>query len=375
MISHNAGFSIMGTRRDLRVFTMAEIRALPERDYILKGMIAPGEMSVIWGPPKSGKTFLVTHLSYAIAQGRRVLGRRVKPARVLYVSAEGESGIKGRLVALESHNGTTDDFLLIAQPVDLLDPDADIEPLIQAARQHRPGLIVLDTLNRVMAGGDENSPQDMGALIRHIDRIRHETKPSPDQPGAHVSVIHHGTKAGNNGPRGHGSLIGAADLVIEISKGDDGLRKALVTHCKDDPDGDEMHFKLETFELGPDADGDMRTTCLVSEIMGDDAAAAKSTAHLTPTERTAMRIMHDTIAGPDGALLPDRQGFPSGLRGVPEEALFGEFETRGLSTAETRDSRNKARGRALSGLKDKGLIATRDRWWWATRPSGQAAPR
>jgi RecA-family ATPase len=63
-------------------------------------------------------------------------------------------------------------------------------------------LIVLDTLSRLMAGGDENSPGDMGAFIVNVTRLRHETK-------AHVAIVHHGTKASNGTtPRGHSSLTG-----------------------------------------------------------------------------------------------------------------------------------------------------------------------
>ena len=51
----------------------------------------------------------------------------------------------------------------------------------------RPGfshIIEIDTLSRIMAGGDENNAADMTALIRNIDTLRAAT-------GAHVVLVHH----------------------------------------------------------------------------------------------------------------------------------------------------------------------------------------
>jgi RecA-family ATPase len=47
-----------------------------------------------------------------------------------------------------------------------------------------------------MAGGNENAPDDMGALVRNIDRLRAET-------GAAVLLVHHTGKDTSRGARGH----------------------------------------------------------------------------------------------------------------------------------------------------------------------------
>lgn len=352
------GGSVYGSGRKIEVHTLSDLRAMPERDYVVKGLISPGELSVFWGPPKSGKSFFVSHITYAIAQGRSVFGRRVKAAKVLYVSAEGESGVKGRARALEDRYKTTPDFLVIAQPINLLDPGADIESLISIINKHLAAVVILDTLARVLAGGDENASQDMGTVIRHIDRIRHET-------GAHVIVVHHGTKSGSNGPRGHGSLLGAADLVVEITKSDSGLRVATVTHAKDDPDGAGMAFQLDIVELGIDIDGDTRTTCLVKELENHESLNTKL--KLKPGEKAALRILHDTVVGPMGCTLPVGDGFPSNLRGVREEVWYAECETRRLSSSIDPRDRVKVRQRAIAGLQAANMIASRGGLWWPTR--------
>jgi hypothetical protein len=75
----------------LRVLSMDDVIDAEPRDYLLKGMISPGEMSVWWGAPKCGKSFLMLHVAYAIAQGRSVFGKRVNPSAVLYIAAEGQA--------------------------------------------------------------------------------------------------------------------------------------------------------------------------------------------------------------------------------------------------------------------------------------------
>ena len=99
-------------------------------------------------------------------------------------------------------------FAAIVSPVDLCTDDADLNKLITtiiACRLGMPvGLIVIDTLSRVMAGGNENAPEDMGALVRNIDRLRDET-------GGAVLLVHHSGKDLSRGARGHSLLRAATD--------------------------------------------------------------------------------------------------------------------------------------------------------------------
>jgi hypothetical protein len=341
----------------LHVLTMDDIGDVAARDYLLKGLISPAEMSVWWGPPKSGKSFLLLHIAYRIAQGQHVFGRRVKPCPVLCVAAEGEAGLAARLRAIRDELGDAQLFYLIAQPVDLLHPEGDLESIKAAARTIGAKLIVLDTLARVLAGGDENGPQDMGRFIRNVDELRSDT-------GAHIAVVHHGTKNPNGStPRGHSSLIGAADLVVEIAKADGGSRTATVTAAKDDPDGAAMGFKLRVVELGTDQDGDPITTCMVEEI--EVPAVLKP--RLSATERRARDFLADLIVT-EGAPLPEASTFPRGLHGIPEHRWRQECETRRLSPAETKDGRSRAFRRAYTALLDTGVVATRDEIVWLTRP-------
>ena len=218
-----------------------------------------------FGPPKAAKTFLAMHTGYAIAQGRSVFGLHVRQVPVLYVVAEGEAGIAGRLRALQAEFGPSDGFHVIAQPVDLLHSDetkGDLRDLIAAAQSVGAGLVFLDTLSRLLGGGDENGPSDMGRFVANVTELLHATH-------AHVAVLHHPTyvaKANGTKPRGHTSLSGAADLLLAIANAKDGARTATVTAARNDPEGAVMRFRLREMTLGTDEDGDPITTCLVDEL-------------------------------------------------------------------------------------------------------------
>jgi hypothetical protein len=213
----------------LRSFGMDEIGAIKPADYLLKGLFNRNEMSVIVGKEKSGKSFFAMFLSYRIAQGQSVFGRRVKAGggRVLYLAAEGEHGVAKRFRALRDRYGPTNKLRFVAQPLDLLHEEkGHLKAVLELAADFRPDFIVIDTLNRALGGGSENKPEDMGGFIMNMSQLRHET-------GAHIAIIHHGTKASDGtSPRGHGSLTGADDLLLEVTKAEDGSGIATVVHAR-----------------------------------------------------------------------------------------------------------------------------------------------
>lgn len=346
----------------LRLLSMDHIEAAPPRVYIVKGLLSPAEVSVIWGPPKCGKTFFVLRLGHAIARGTPIFGRRIHRCPVLYVAAEGEAGLAARIRALLHEVGEAAGLYIISQQVDLLHPFGDVENITKAAQHMMAGVIVIDTLSRALAGGDENSPADMGMIIRNLTTIREETK-------AHVAIVHHGTKNPNGSvPRGHSSLIGAADCVIEVSKAEDGTRSATMTLAKDDPEGIAIGFTLRVIELGTDPDGDPITTCLAEPAEPPPPRATK----LPDAEAKALAILFDLLSG-EGLPLPLIGGYPPNQIGVSESRWRDECDTRRVSTAEDRKSRSKTFKRVYAALIRRQLVATRGEIVWATH-FGETTP-
>jgi len=124
--------------------------------------------------------------------------------------------------------------------------------------------VIIDTLNRVMPGGNENASEDMGAVIANAKKIE-------DAFQCAVMFIHHSGKDDTKGSRGHSSLKGAMDAEISIVRQDD-IRTFRVEKQKEGRDYYDLYnFKLKTIDLGPmsnfdpDAEEHERLTSCVVE--------------------------------------------------------------------------------------------------------------
>lgn len=287
--------------------------------YIVKGIIGAGTMSVVYGPSNSGKTFFVLDLAFHIAAGAAWRGQRVKQAAVLYLAAEGGTGVSNRIAALRMETGAVNIPLALRRAgMDLLHNAADLQTIydltreVQARGQDMPTLIVIDTLSRIMAGGDENSAADMTALIRNIDAIREAT-------GAHIMLVHHTGKDTARGARGHSSLRAATDTEIEVQNEDDN-RAAMVTKQRDYQGGETFAFSLKGVTLGRDQDGDEVTSCVVEWTDSEEFKAARKAAKgRGKNQQIIMETFDQMLAEGLG------KGNPGGV-GMPEAGQFWAVE-------------------------------------------------
>lgn len=250
----------------LFMLTPKDISLDTSRTSLVHGVIDHGAMSVMYGESNVGKTFVAMDIAFHIAAGIPWNNRRTTQGAVLYVAAEGGRGAKDRILALrQQHNLHDFPLFLVPCPVDLLRKDADTKPLITLAQQCPPlSLVVIDTLSRALAGGNENSSDDMGAYVMNADRIREATR-------AHVMTIHHSGKDTSKGARGHSLLRAATDTEIEIA--DNQLK---ITKQRDMEMLPPSGFTLIPHQLGTTAEGDHISSCTVewkATIVSDFAEA------------------------------------------------------------------------------------------------------
>jgi len=238
---------------------------------IIEDTICDGQMSVVYGESNCGKTFFASDLALHLATGQTWRGKAVEAGGVIYVAAEGGFGIRNRVAAFRQargYGGVEVPFGIVPASVNLLDPAADtprlIELIQQAAEQMAVPirLVVIDTLSRAMAGGNENSPEDMGALVINGDRIRQIT-------GAHLMFVHHSGKNLAAGARGHSLLRAATDTEIEVSR-EEGVEHSVARIMKqrEMPVEGEYGFTLDVVELGLNRRGKLVTSCVVCPMEG-----------------------------------------------------------------------------------------------------------
>lgn len=354
----------------LPTISFADVTPSCDADDFVEGLLTRGAMSVIYGESNSGKTFWTLDVGLHVAAGKRWRGRDVDQGFVLWLALEGQHGIRNRVAAWRAHHGLDDanlPFAAACTAVNLLDPNAEAGDVIATIRdltkraQMRPALIVVDTLARAIAGGNENSSEDMGALVRNGDMIRQETS-------AHLAWIHHSGKDQAKGARGHSSLRAATDTEIEIANAD-GARTMRVTKQRDMECGPEMPFVLRTVELGTNRRGKAVTSCVVEDGEGDTAGAVPSRRRLTGQKQRALEVLADLIAtsGRSGD-----QGVPAGLPSVPDRFWRERFYDRAMPGADGEAKRKAFRRSAdeLLAARIVGMNAGRV-WIVHHRPDGR----
>lgn len=267
-------------RPALRMVSIDDARPFTDRKWIVKDLLPTGAMSVVYGESHSGKTAFTMALGFHVAAGSPFAGRKVSAGAVVYIAAEAGQSAEARACALRMHHRAARGavpFFIVASPIDLCHGDADVKRLVDVIAEQTEGrgsvaLIVVDTLSRAMAGGDENGPVDMGKYVRNIDALRFATS-------AHVLSIHHSGKDLAKGARGHSSLRAATDTEIEVAD-----KVARVTKQRDGEPGVKIGFETRGVPLGRDADGADVTAVVAipssavedfrdmkSPLVGDDA--------------------------------------------------------------------------------------------------------
>ncbi len=289
----------------IKIFGAAELAKLPPREYVVKHILDAGGVSLLVGETASFKTFAGLNIAMAVAQSvERWREHRVHGGRVIYFALEGAGSLMLRLRAYCQHNNIdigVDGLGLDDAGIDIVRDTLDFrnEPvaaaIINAMNERGPyELVVIDTVSRALAGGDENSPEDMGALAKNATEIAKQT-------GAHVMLVHHLGKDKGKGARGHSCLRAAADTEIQVTR-DGDVAELRVTMQRDHEAGQSFAFEAQKVDLGQDGDGDAVTSLVLvpSERRVLDAAAKKETG-FSPQEEAVLGLLVK-LAGqsPDG---------------------------------------------------------------------------
>jgi hypothetical protein len=238
-------------------------------------------VTVVAGKPGSSKSAMMVDVGGHIAAGVPWFGRKVRKGPVLYVAAEAPATIIERWRATKRAKFTAGrlPFYIVKEAPGLgseISGDYDLARLLSTAKEiartegQNLALLVLDTVAACLGGGREN---EEGML-----RLTTAALALQQQTGATIVLLHHPAKNDDTGLRGHGSLGGAADLIINIAADSvTGVRTATVTKNRNGPVGAEIFYKLETIQQPePDEFGDPVTTVIVRPADDDTLAPVRA---------------------------------------------------------------------------------------------------
>ncbi len=312
-------------RTSLRPISVTELLQRSTPKWLVRGLLLERALGVVFGASGSGKTFAVLDLAGSISRAVPWFGRRVRAGGVIIVAAEGH--LKLRVEAYIVHHKLDVDTLrrlrIVPATVNLLRPESgDLDTLIMEikhAAQEMEGvvLVVLDTLNSMMPGGNENASEDMGAMIAAARRIMIAVDCA-------VLYVHHCGKDETKGSRGHSSLKAAVDCELQVSGEGDRLLEA--TKVRDGESGQRFGFLLEAVDLGlaqdrdPEADRDERVrSCVVVPI-------AHAPAKAKPVRReVALDALREAVSV-QGENMPESSTIPKGVKAV----TIAQWKTRWL---------------------------------------------
>lgn len=347
----------------LEITALSEISATLDANDFVEGLLGRGGLSILYGESNCGKSFFATDLALHVALGWQWRDREVEQGGVLYVAAEGGFGAKNRVAAFTQNHALSEaaPFYLSRQPIDLLRDETAVDAIVEATRtisaaSNTPtALIVIDTLSRVLAGGNENSPDDMGAIVKAADEIRAAT-------GAHLMFIHHSGKEATKGPRGHSLLRAAADTEIHLVR-DSGqnLSCAKVTKQRDLETAGEFAFELVPVELGHNSRDKPVTSCILN---CSERTPVGGQPRLSNQEFLALKELENALVDFGESSIPEA-GMPV-VRSVDLQQWKCRLEDTGMLEKEAPDRARKRWERVRQGLEAKGHIRIWNKRVWKT---------
>jgi hypothetical protein len=335
----------------VKLTNFREVKMLDSSHYLVKDIIPNVGLCVVWGAPKCGKSFWVFDLVAHIAAGWSYRDRHTKQCSVVYFALEGQQGFAKRIEAFrQAHNITDIPFYLSCDRIVL---PQDVNAVVAAieAQDFRPGIVVIDTLNRAISG-DENSAQDMGAFIRAVDRIR-------EAFNCVVIIIHHCGVEGTR-PRGHTALTGATDAQIAIRRDAFSNVVATIEYLKDGEIGAEITSSLTMVPIGTDTDGSAITSCV---IMPANPSTSRPDTKVTGFAKQALRILADTI-NDSGEIPPPEVQVRTKQRTIRLDQWRANVRLGTATDDTTRTSQQKAFVRAVNKLLELQVIGKWENYVW-----------
>ena len=320
--------------------------------WVIKGWIPDGGVSMVYGESGSGKTFITLDMACHMAAGLSWNNVKTRPGLVVFMAGEGNYGLRQRIAAwCKAHGVQNLDNLLVSNKAIDIDSPAAAAQIINAVREvtreYAVGIFI-DTVNNHMAG-DENSARDTRAMFNSCNIVARALQSS-------VIFNHHTGHAAESKHRARGSSAWKAslDVSILISKNDDVI-EITCTKMKDAELPQPILGRLERIPLGwIDEDGE-EISGAVFRIDKDQPEKA---------ERKDQGAQKDIRKFTDAWFhsgAEDRNGMPY----LSRNALIDYFVTnqgKTTSTAKTYAQESK-KGRLIYNLLEANIIRAHEEGW------------
>ena len=212
-----------GNKYERIALSLGQLREIPPPVPFVDELIYTRTICRLSGHPGAYKSYLAISLACAIASQEDSWGPYGihRHGTVLYIAAEGASGLAHRIDAWCEENGVDPkdlDMKFLTVPTQF-SFEADMQPLTEYINKIGAVFVVFDTQSRCTVGLDENSAKDMGLAVDGLERMMAQTN-------ATAMILHHTTKEGSTA---RGSSVWEGAVWSELSCKRDGPN--LTVHC------------------------------------------------------------------------------------------------------------------------------------------------
>src|SRR5262245_23491182 len=185
----------------------------PGLDWLWRGYLVRGNLTLLTSLWKAGKTTLLTGLLQRLAAGGNFLGQACAAARALIVSEESRELWAQRLRTMPIGPHAQ----LLSRPFLTRPTPAAWQELIDHAQELRAAgeldLFAVDPLASFLPGRSESDPGTLLEMLQPLQRLA--------AAGVAVLVLHHPRKKPSDEgstARGGGALLGFVDIILELHR-------------------------------------------------------------------------------------------------------------------------------------------------------------
>ena len=244
-------------------------------EFNMHPIYVQNETVVMFAEPKMGKTAVSLTTCLHMACGLDLGPLKVHgQGAVIYYALEGQHAINLRVEAWKREMVNRGQKLpdsiplfTVTKPANFIKEStraAEAAKMIAASRYaERQGIplkaIVLDTLTKAMAGGDQNSVEDTSHLFEVVSLVR--------EAGVTATIIfvHHKARQGH--VRGSSNIEAEPDMLLDVTKKNDTI-KMKISRARSIEDGATFHFNISSVDLGTTSQGHPLSSMFVEAMDG-----------------------------------------------------------------------------------------------------------
>lgn len=216
--------------------------------HLLKNRLVLGEVTAMYGEPKSGKTHVAVNLALQCAQGMNFWGEPFpEHGPVVIFAAERKEEFAQRLVAAARLQGLEN----VPQNIILADGHSRcgvtnmdrLTQLEQFVGLHDPNLVIFDNYSRLI-DNDEDKARDATDNVEAFELIVKASR----RPCAGV-LIHHTGKDASRGMRGSSAGLAAVTTAWRVTKDEEGVICLAIAEANAFSPCSPQYFEIQTVEI------------------------------------------------------------------------------------------------------------------------------